>query len=398
MIKDRNFKICLVAHCVIPEYIQEIVDFYIYEKENILSENWLLRYWKIIDGIKVERNSPVMYHSVACLMNIQNAINLLSKNYKYFHFSEYDLEFDIDGYLEIFNNKLKNNKALLINYNESIYRTDIFSFEFNEFNKIFPIINSWKEYSKYSITHDDNIFENWFTKFIESNKNTFNFLNIDFNIVNKLTQSDTVWNNYSRIPLDFSDAPFVFHEDLLRKNGFDKIITALYNNTKKDNIIVEIGVSRYINNISDGDSTSIWSWFISKYGGSYFGCDISNNSINTCKQILLNTIKENDNSINVVLTKDNGLDYLKKFNKKIDLLYLDTIDWVEGTFESEKFHLDLVLASIDKISVGGFVMFDDTFNLENYNGKAGLAIPYLLSLKNFMCIYKGYQFIFRRDY
>jgi hypothetical protein len=60
--------------------------------------------------------------------------------------------------------------------------------------------------------------------------------------------------------------------------------------------------------------------------------------------------------------------------------------------------LDLVLASIDKISVGGFVMFDDTFNLENYNGKAGLAIPYLLSLKNFMCIYKGYQFIFRRDY
>ncbi|MFA7202674.1 MAG: hypothetical protein WC188_03045 [Candidatus Caldatribacteriota bacterium] len=75
MIKDRNFKICLVAHCVIPEYIQEIVDFYIYEKENILSENWLLRYWKIIDGIKVERNSPVMYHSVACLMNIQNAVN-----------------------------------------------------------------------------------------------------------------------------------------------------------------------------------------------------------------------------------------------------------------------------------------------------------------------------------
>jgi len=42
-------------------------------------------------------------------------------------------------------------------------------------------------------------------------------------------------------------------------------------------------------------------------------------------------------------------------------------------------------------------MFDDTFDVNTFEGKAELAIPYLLGSNRFTCIYRGYQFLFRKD-
>ena len=53
------------------------MDYYIYEKENILSDGWRLTFWRMHNGVKQDRNSNVDYHGVACLMNIRNAIDLL---------------------------------------------------------------------------------------------------------------------------------------------------------------------------------------------------------------------------------------------------------------------------------------------------------------------------------
>ena len=143
----------------------------------------------------------------------------------------------------------------------------------------------------------------------------------------------------------------------------------------------------------------VWAWFVSKYGGSYHGCDISQDSLSVAKQALLQYIgnSDSDKSVDVALTRKDGIEFLHNYNKPIDLLYLDSIDWEKGSHESGVFHLKLLLEGMSKVNVGGFVMFDDTFNVETFDGKADIAIPYLLGGNNFTCIWRGYQFIFRRD-
>ncbi len=406
-IKSRDYPVCLVAHCPISKDIQEFVDYFIYEKENVLSLNWRLVFWRDVNGVREEKPSLVDYHGVACLMNIRNAVDLLraKEKFTYIHYREADLEYDLDKYMETFkNNMIENNKsAMFVHYQDQNYRTDLFSANIHWYNNVIPRAQSWEEYI--NIPNTGNlILEYWFTYQIqkrEDYQDQIVFLN-DLKIGNKWTQAHYVdWDGDSRTKLDFADAPPILFQSENRKDSFIKVLSLLYKNKRNNPNIVEVGVSRYEANLSDGDSTSIWAWYVSKYGGSYHGCDISKESLKICQQVLSRYVGakfgENDKSISIALTNKDGLEFLNNYNKPIDLLYLDTIDWVKGSWDSGLYHLKLMLAAINKVTVGGYVMFDDTFNVDTFEGKAEIVIPYLIGSTNFTLIHKGYQFIFRRD-
>jgi len=403
-LKEKNFPICLVTHYPVPLEVQELVDYYIYEKENILSDDWKLTFWRIIDNdIHQEMDSKVKYHGIACLMNIRNAIDLLTAKEKYqtIHYVEYDLEYDFDRYMKIFNNNNNDDKlAVFVHYQDEKYRTDLFSCDMKWYNSIIPRCQTWNEYERVA-PHTNYILEYWFSDIVNNNINSENIIFIkDFNVINKWTQADLDWDIDERPILDFTDAPEVFHNGLLRHNSFKKVLEELYENKKKNPLIVEIGVTRHPGNLSDGDSTSIWAWYISKYGGSYYGCDINKDNLLKSEKILKSRITDNDKSELIALVHKDGIEFLKTFKyNSIDLLYLDTIDWIQGSNESGIFHLKLLLEAIDKVSIGGYIMFDDVFNVNTFTGKAEFAIPYLLRTHSgFMNIYKAYQFIFRKDY
>jgi len=402
-IKSRNYPICLVAHYPISKEIQELADYFIFEKENVLSHNWRLTFWRIRNGIREEKASLVDYHAVACLMNIRNAVDLLKdkEKFQYIHYREADLEYDFDSYMKHFNDsQSKDHVALFIHYQDEAYRTDLFSCDIDWYNLVIPRVQSWEEYVKNKLG-DNLILEYWFSEIVNSKTKSEHITFIkDFKVRNKWTQAHYVeWDDDPRPKLDFADAPEVLFQSQNRQESFIKVLTLLYNNKKELNPnIVEIGVTRQLDNIIDGDSTSIWAWYISKYGGSYHGCDISRDNLKICEQVLKRFIgKESDRSVNVALTCRDGVEFLRGYNRPIDLLYLDTIDWEKGSHESGIYHLKLILEAINKIKIGGYVMFDDTFNVDTYDGKAEIAIPYLLGSNNFSCIHKGYQFIFRRD-
>ena len=407
-IKKRGYPVCLVTHCLISKDIQELVDYFIYEKENILSLNWRLVFWRDINGVREEKPSLVDYHGVACLMNIRNAVDLLRAKgkYKFIHYREIDLTYDFDAYMDVFNNKIKvipaNRKALFVHYQDNKYRTDLFSIDIKWYNDVIPRVQSWEEYI--NVPNSGNlILEYWFSEQVEKfpDKDEIVFLQ-DLIVGNKWTQAHYVdWDGDSRTKLDFADAPPILFQSENRKDSFIKVLSLLYKNKRNNPNIVEVGVTRHLDNLSDGDSTSIWAWYVSKYGGSYHGCDISKESLKICQQVLSRYVGakfgENDKSISIALTNKDGLEFLNTYNKPIDLLYLDTIDWVKGSWDSGLYHLKLMLAAINKVTVGGYVMFDDTFNVDTFEGKAEIVIPYLIGSTNFTLIYKGYQFIFRRD-
>lgn len=398
-LKERNFPVCLVAHYPVSDEVQNLCDYYIYDKRNVLSKNWRLNFWKIINGVRKDRIATVDYHGVACLMNIRNAIDLFHTNreYKTIHYIESDLDYDFDKYIEHYNNS-KDKFAMFIHYQDGKYRTDIFSCDIDWYYSTIPRVNSWDEYKNVALT-DNYILEYWFTAFVHkcTELNNITFIE-NFDVSNKWTQVQHVdWDDDNiKYDLDFSDAPEIFNLSTFRKPCFTKALELLH--SKKNPTIVEVGITRNPGCISDGDSTSIWAWYISKYGGSYHGCDINKDNLITCAGALRRYITGSDKSTAVSLIEKDGLEFLKTSDhKNIDLLYLDTIDFVKGDHKSGIYHLELLLAAIDKISIGGYVMFDDTFNVDTFEGKAELAIPYLLGSPNFTCVHRGYQFIFRRD-
>ena len=408
-IKSRNYPVCLVSHYPVSSFIQELVDYYIYEKENVLSINWRLVFWRDVNGVREEKPSLVDYHGVACLMNIRHAIDLLRAKlkFKYIHYREADLSYDFGAYMSMFDNNMKvlNKKALFVHYQDNKYRTDLFSADIRWYDETIPRAQSWEEYS--AVPSSGNlILEYWFSDQVQkySMQNEIVFLP-SLKVENKWTQAHYVdWDGDTRPKLDFADAPPILFEnaskynlDIDRRESFRKAITFLYNKKQLNPNIVEIGVSRIPTHVIDGDSTSIWAWYIAKYGGSYHGCDISKKSLEMCAQVLNKYITENDKSVSVAITEKDGVSFLKAYNKPIDLLYLDTIDHVKGSYESGMYHLQLLLEAVEKITIGGIVMFDDTFNVDTFEGKAEIAIPYILGGNRFTCVHRGYQFIFRKD-
>ena len=400
-IKSKNYPICLVTHYPVSNRIQELVDYYIFEKENVLSLNWKLTFWRIRNGVKEEKPSLVDYHGVACLMNIRNAIDLLlaKGKYKYVHYREADLTYNFDTYMDVFRNDMviNNHKALFVHYQDEQYRTDLFTVDVSWYNNVVPKVQSWKEYANTPNT-GNLILEYWFTHQVQkfSNRDDIVFIK-NLEIGNKWTQAHYVdWDGDSRPKLDFDDAPQIMFSSE-RKECFIKALELLYKLKKENLQIVEVGVTRSLDNRSDGDSTSIWSWFISKYGGSYHGCDISRDNLKVAEQALKRYITGSDRAVNVALTESDGIEFLKNYNVPIDFLYLDTIDHVKGSYESGIYHLQLLLEAINKININGYVMFDDVFDIDTFEGKAELVIPYLLGSNRFTCVFKGYQYIFRKD-
>ena len=382
-LKDKDYPVCLVAPYPLSKDIQEMVDYYIYEKENVLSIDWRLTFWREQNGVRTERPSLVPYHGVACLMNIRNAVDLLltKQKYKYIHYNEADVVYDFDTYIDTFKTKIidEDKQALFVHYQDNNYRTDIFSVNISWFNAAIPRAQSWKEYTDLWL-NGNYILEYWFTYHIQNYSEEYNkvLLNIgeqpkegiyfldNFEIGNKWTQAHAVeWEPDSRSLLDFADAPFDKIE------GFIKILTELYKNKKANPNIVQIGV---------GDLTKVWAWYISKYSGSYIGCDTNKDNITIAEQNLRKYITGNDKSTNVSLTQKHCRPFLDQYNKQIDLLYLNIPE-----NDDELYHLRLILDAKNKISIGGYIMF------------TGIAAYYLLGGDSFTCIHKGDYYIFRRD-
>ena len=96
---------------------------------------------------------------------------------------------------------------------------------------------------------------------------------------------------------------------------------------------------------------------------------------------------------------------LKKFEKTIDLLYLDA--WDVELPEHAEHHLDAFKLAEPKLSKNAIILIDDTDvgfseqkgyhnDEESLGGKGRLLIPFLLSTGNYEMVFKGRQTCFKR--
>ena len=168
-----------------------------------------------------------------------------------------------------------------------------------------------------------------------------------------------------------------------KKNIRFKSFEFALNEAKKRNhkIIVETGVARgkekflFFSKINwkDGMSTMIFSDYARHMNGNLYSCDISEKNINNAKKF---TIKNKDVITFII---DDSLNFLSKFKKNIDFLYLDSLD---GQFEdASKHQLNEIMLAMKSLNKNSLVLLDDK------GSKTNLSTKYMAK-NNFKIIYE----------
>ena len=98
-------------------------------------------------------------------------------------------------------------------------------------------------------------------------------------------------------------------------------------------------------------------------------------------------------NLHICIPQD-GIEFLKNFDKKIDFLFLD--GWDKGTTEYAERHLEAFFAAQDKLSDLHIISIDDTdFNTESA-GKDKLLTPHLLE-NGYVKVLWGRQTVFVKN-
>ena len=136
--------------------------------------------------------------------------------------------------------------------------------------------------------------------------------------------------------------------------------------------LVETGVARgkkkffFFSKINwkDGMSTMIFSDYVRYINGTLTSCDINKKNIDNAKKFT----KSNKEFITFIV--DDSINFLDNFSKKIDFLYLDSLD---GQFEGASKH------QLEEIKVAKKLLHDQSLVLLDDKGdKTKLSINYML--------------------
>ena len=124
-------------------------------------------------------------------------------------------------------------------------------------------------------------------------------------------------------------------------------------------------------NWKDGMSTMIFSDYARYVKGELTTCDIEKKNIENAKKF----VKNNEEFVKFVI--DDSLNFLCSFEKKIDFLYLDSLD---GQYDgASKHQLEEIKIAKDKLNKNSLVLLDDK------GSKTNLSIDFMLN-NNFKMI------------
>jgi hypothetical protein len=131
-------------------------------------------------------------------------------------------------------------------------------------------------------------------------------------------------------------------------------------------------------------------FFWTRNGFEVYTVDIDENCKTSMLWCYTNLKIDIPKNLNIEIPKD-GIDFLKTFDKKIDVLFLD--GWDVGTNMYAEKHLEAFLSAEDKLSDCHLVLIDDTDYITESGGKDKLLSPYLID-KEYIPLFNGRQTLF----
>jgi glycosyltransferase involved in cell wall biosynthesis len=163
---------------------------------------------------------------------------------------------------------------------------------------------------------------------------------------------------------------------------YQALLLALVRNAKH---LVETGTARDADNwAGDGESTYVFGAFARRYGCRLWTCDIEEANIATARRLTA-PFKEH-----IEYVVSDSVEFLQKFDRPIDLLYLDSYDFEpdEDPDPPQDHALREAQAALPALHSQSIVLVDDC-SLP-HGGKGGKVIPFLLE-KGWQLFGLGYQ-------
>jgi predicted O-methyltransferase YrrM len=159
--------------------------------------------------------------------------------------------------------------------------------------------------------------------------------------------------------------------------------------------IVETGTSRGgdCHFCDDGGSTIIFAQWAQDHGAEVFSIDVSQKNLANAKAAVIKYVSEEQLAVQYVWS--DSVSYLKRFDRQIDFLYLDSYDYdARNPAPSQKHHLREIQAAYPFLGKNSIVMIDDC-DLPG-GGKGKMVIEFLLQ-RGWKIIDKQYQAILMRE-
>jgi len=131
-------------------------------------------------------------------------------------------------------------------------------------------------------------------------------------------------------------------------------------------------------------------FFFGEHGFDLYTVDIDENCKTQIEWSYNNLNREYPQNIHTIMPKD-GIEFLKEFNDKIDILFIDC--WDKGSADYTQKHLDAYLAAKDKLSDVHLILIDDTDYILGNENKDSVLTPYLLE-QGYIPLFNGRQTLF----
>jgi len=174
-----------------------------------------------------------------------------------------------------------------------------------------------------------------------------------------------------------------------RRNTYKRVLSLLEKTKAK--VLIETGTSRegLKGAKSNGAATIVYGKWAKLNKAHLHSVDISDKSIRIAKQ----EVEKQNLSSNVTLHLNDSVEFLNKFEEKVDFLYLDSYDYTKDKAQqllSQKHHLAEFIAIEDKLHKNSIVLIDDC-DLEG-GGKGKLVIEYMKE-KDWLIEMEAYQIL-----
>lgn len=189
--------------------------------------------------------------------------------------------------------------------------------------------------------------------------------------------------------LDWSKAPV--YASRWRAVSWPLSLSALYERFEAP-FIVEVGCIREESDIGAGNSSELFAWAVSNYGGKFRSCNIDPAHVAICEKV----ISRYNGDVSVVC--QDGMEFLREIEDEISFLYLDAWDIMYDVLNyvgPANKHLEAFKIAEPRLHQHAVVMIDDVYEYVTYAGKGFTTIPYMLG-RGWKIAYAGHQCVLVR--
>jgi len=147
--KRYNIPIVLSTHYPVSEKIQNLVDYYIFDKEQHLDPILINQHVYWCSSFRIFANYDRPYHAAAGLISLQNAIRAIGDKFDFVYLQDYDVNLNKDELLKIVRPFQSSPFEMFMfnwNNNPNSYATNVWFFKQGGYNKIWGDIQSVSDY------------------------------------------------------------------------------------------------------------------------------------------------------------------------------------------------------------------------------------------------------------